>query len=135
VPPAASRLATLACGLGFLAGAAGCGQSYHGEQARVASALKSYDRAERDNRTAVICARMLTPHFRRSISGTVPQCTRYLGHTQGPRGLKSTKDVKVDGRTASAVIQAADESKGTIRLVERHHRWLIDGIDFTSLGG
>lgn len=74
------------------------------------------------------------PPFRRSISGTVAQCTTYLGHTQGPHGLTSTDAVKVDGKTATAKIVAADKSKGTVHLVERHHRWLIDGIDFTSLG-
>jgi hypothetical protein len=94
----ATGLSTLACTAAILGGALGCGgQTYHGEQARVAAALKAYDHAERGNRTATLCGRMLTARFRRSISGTVAQCTRFLGHTQGPDGLKSTRDVKVDG--------------------------------------
>lgn len=131
----ATGLSTLACTAAILGGALGCGgQTYHGEQARVAAALKAYDHAERGNRTATLCGRMLTARFRRSISGTVAQCTRFLGHTQGPDGLKSTQDVKVDGNRASARIEAADQSKGTIHLVKRRDRWLIDAIDYTSLG-
>ena len=33
-----------------------------------------------------------------------------------------------------ADIETADQSKGTVRLLARHGHWLIDTIDWTSLG-
>jgi hypothetical protein len=115
--------------------AAGCGApTYHGEAKRVDATIRAYDHAERHRDTHLLCARLLTAHYREGISGTVAQCTTFLGRTQGPHGLSGWTDVEVHGRAASAHVSYSDKSKGVMQLVERRGRWLVNGIDFTSLG-
>jgi hypothetical protein len=101
--------------------AAGCGgPAYHGEAKRVDATIRAYDHADRSRHTRLLCGRLLTPHYRQSISGTVSQCATLLRRAQGPYGLSGWTHV--------------DKSKGTMHLKERRGRWLVNGIDFTSLG-
>jgi hypothetical protein len=128
------RLPVLAAGA-LAAALAGCGSpTYHGEAGRVDTAIRAYDHADRSRDRHELCARELTAHYRKAISGTVEQCATLLGHTRGPHGLSRWTHLEVHGRSATAHITTRDESKGTMRLVERRGRWLVDGIDFTSLG-
>jgi hypothetical protein len=115
--------------------AAGCGSpTYHGEAKRVDATIRAYDHADRDRRTHELCARLLTPRYREAISGTVGQCATLLHRARGPHGLSGWSHLAVHGRAASAHVTYNDKSIGTMHLVERHRRWLVDGIDFTSLG-
>jgi hypothetical protein len=118
-----------------VAAAVGCGgPTYHGEAKRVDTAIRAYDHADRARHTRLLCGRMLTPHYRESISGTVDQCATLLRRSRGPYGLSGWSKLEVHGRTASAHVSFPDKSKGTMRLQERRGRWLVSGIDFTSLG-
>jgi hypothetical protein len=112
--------------------AAGCGSTtYHGEAARVDRAVKAFDAAQRAGRGTAICRDLFTPRFRHAVAGNVRQCAALER-----RALKlgQIDHVKVAGDRASAEIETADQSKGTLRLVARHDHWLIDTIDWTSLG-
>jgi hypothetical protein len=115
--------------------AVGCGgPTYHGEAKRVDATIRAYDHADRARHTHQLCARLLTAHYREAISGTVDQCATLLRRAQGPYGLKGWSHLEVHGRVASAHISSSDKSTGTMHLVDPHGRWLVDGIDYTSLG-
>jgi hypothetical protein len=112
--------------------AAGCGgATYHGEAARVDTAVKDFDAAERAGHGTVVCRDLFTPRFRHAVAGTVKQCAAL---ERRALKIKRIDDVKVAGRRASTEIETADQSKGTVRLVSRRGHWLIDTIDWTSLG-
>jgi hypothetical protein len=112
--------------------AAGCGgTTYHGEAARVDRAVKAFDAAERAGHGTAVCRDLFTPRFRRAVAGTVKQCAAL---ERRPLKVKKIDHVEVAGDRASAEIETGDQSKGTVRLVARHGHWLIDTIDWTSLG-
>jgi hypothetical protein len=129
---ASMRWATIAMAAAVALPAAGCGgPTYHGEAARVDTAVKTFDATERAGHGAVVCRDLFTPRFRRAVAGTVEQCAAL---ERRPLKIKQIDHVKVTGDRASAEIETADQSKGTVRLVDRHGHWLIDTIDWKSLG-